>query len=80
MSNFIYGTHPSKWEDVKICTYVICKNELKHVEKWLTYNWNGGKSSEYICVLDTGSSDKKKKKFIERYSILLKCTISSKFQ
>lgn len=70
MSNFIYGTHPSKWEDVKICTYVICKNELKHVEKWLTYIWNGGKGSDYICVLDTGSSDGTYEKFIEMVKTL----------
>lgn len=44
-------------EDVKICTYVICKNELKHVRNWLTRVWCNGKGSDYICVLDTGSTD-----------------------
>lgn len=52
-----YGTHPTKWEDVKICTYAICKNELKFVDDWLENIWDYGHGSDYICVLDTGSTD-----------------------
>lgn len=57
MNNFIYGTHPKRIEDVKICTYAICKNELVHVHPWLDSVWAEGKGSDYIIVLDTGSTD-----------------------
>ena len=57
MSNFIYGTHPKFAEDVKICTYAICKDELVHVHHWLDSIWAGGNGSDYIVVLDTGSTD-----------------------
>ena len=57
MNNFIYGTHPKLIEDVKICTYAICKNEIVHVHPWLDSIWADGKGSDYIVVLDTGSTD-----------------------
>ena len=34
-----YGTHPKRWQDVKICTYAMCKNELKFVESWVKNVW-----------------------------------------
>ena len=37
----------------KICVYAICKNESKFVEKWL----ESMSESDYIVVLDTGSTD-----------------------
>ena len=37
---FELGTHPQKYQDVKICTYAMCKNELQFVETWLTNIWN----------------------------------------
>jgi len=37
----------------KICVYAICKNEEKFVDKWL----NSMQEADYICVLDTGSTD-----------------------
>ena len=37
----------------KICVYTICKNESKFVEKWL----DSMQEADYICVLDTGSTD-----------------------
>lgn len=40
-------------KDVKICVYAICKNEEKFVEKWL----ESMSEADYICVLDTGSTD-----------------------
>ena len=37
----------------KTCVYAISKNEEKFVERW----YNSIKDSDYICVLDTGSTD-----------------------
>lgn len=39
--------------NIKICVYAICKNESKFIKKWL----NSVKDADYICVLDTGSTD-----------------------
>ena len=39
---------------MKICVYAICKNEEKHVWRWL----NSARDADYICLLDTGSTDK----------------------
>lgn len=38
---------------MKICVYAIAKNESKFIERW----YNSVKEADYICVLDTGSSD-----------------------
>ena len=37
----------------KICVYAIAKNEIKFVERWV----NSVKEADYVCVLDTGSTD-----------------------
>jgi glycosyltransferase involved in cell wall biosynthesis len=37
----------------KICIYAICKNEEKFIDRW----FNSIKNADYICVLDTGSTD-----------------------
>lgn len=37
----------------KICVYAISKNEEKFVRRW----YNSIKEADYICVLDTGSTD-----------------------
>lgn len=37
----------------KICVYAICKNEAQFVERW----YESVKDADYICVLDTGSTD-----------------------
>lgn len=39
--------------EYKITVYAICKNELKFVEKWV----ENMSEADYICVLDTGSTD-----------------------
>lgn len=39
--------------DIKICVYAICKNEEKFVDRW----YDSVKGADYICVLDTGSTD-----------------------
>lgn len=45
----------------KVCVYAICKNEEKFIEKW----YSSIKEADYICVLDTGSTDNSIKKFKE---------------
>ena len=37
----------------KTCIYAICKNEEKFIRKW----YESVKESDYICILDTGSTD-----------------------
>lgn len=39
---------------MKICVYAICKNEEKFVKRWL----ESMSEADYICVLDTGSTDR----------------------
>lgn len=38
---------------MKICVYAICKNEMKFVHRW----YNSVREADYVCVLDTGSTD-----------------------
>ena len=38
---------------MKICVYAIAKNEIKFIERW----YNSVKEADYVCVLDTGSTD-----------------------
>ncbi len=38
---------------MKICVYAIAKNESKFIERW----YNSVKEADYVCVLDTGSTD-----------------------
>ena len=45
----------------KICVYAIAKNEIKFIERW----YESVKEADYICVLDTGSSDETYEKFKE---------------
>lgn len=45
----------------KICIYAICKNESKFIDKWL----ESMSEADYICVLDTGSTDDTYNKFKE---------------
>lgn len=43
----------------KVCVYAIAKNESKFIERW----YNSVKEADYVCVLDTGSSDDSFEKF-----------------
>ena len=45
---------------MKLCVYAICKNESKHVDTWVNGVIN---EADYICVLDTGSTDDTLEKF-----------------
>lgn len=44
---------PKKKKNLKIAIYAICKNELQFVDKWFMSMLE----ADYICVLDTGSTD-----------------------
>lgn len=44
---------------MKICVYAIAKNEIKFIDRW----YNSVKEADYICVLDTGSTDGSYEKF-----------------
>lgn len=41
------------FKKVKIAVYAICKNEIQNVDKWL----DSFGVADYVCVLDTGSTD-----------------------
>ena len=38
---------------MKIAVYAICKDEEKHVRRWM----DSARDADYICLLDTGSTD-----------------------
>lgn len=44
---------------MKICVYAIAKNEIKFIDRW----YNSVKEADYVCVLDTGSTDGTFEKF-----------------
>lgn len=46
--------------DKKICVYAIAKNEIKFIDRW----YNSVKEADYVCVLDTGSTDGSFEKFV----------------
>lgn len=53
---------------MKLCAYTICKNEIKHIDNWV----NGLKNEvDYICVLDTGSTDGTVEKIQEDYPYVI---------
>lgn len=45
----------------KIAVYTICKNEVSNVDKWV----NSMLEADYLCVLDTGSTDGTWERFTE---------------
>lgn len=44
---------------MKVCVYAIAKNEIKFIDRW----YNSVKEADYVCVLDTGSTDGSYEKF-----------------
>lgn len=54
---------------MKICVYAICKNEEKFVKRFL----ESMEEADYICVLDTGSTDNTVKLLKENKKVLLEC-------
>ena len=52
----------------KICVYAICKNEEKFVKRWL----ESMSEADYICVLDTGSTDNTVKLLKENNKVIVK--------
>lgn len=52
---------------MKICVYAIAKNESKFVQRW----YDSVKEADYVCVLDTGSTDDTYKK-LKKLNIITK--------
>ncbi len=50
----------------KICVYAICKNESQFVDRW----YESVKEADYVCVLDTGSTDDTVEN-LKKYNIIL---------
>lgn len=44
---------------MKICVYAIAKNEMKFIDRW----YDSVREADYVCVLDTGSTDGSYQKF-----------------
>lgn len=60
---------------MKICVYAIAKNEIKFIDRW----YNSVKEADYICVLDTGSTDGSLEKF-KSLGIIVKQKIYKNFR
>ena len=60
---------------MKICVYAIAKNESKFIERW----FNSVKEADYVCVLDTGSSDNTFEK-LQNLNIITKQKIYKSFR
>ena len=58
---------------MKIATYAICKNESKHVKRWL----EATKESDYRIILDTGSTDNTVELLSEAKNLILGSTVVS---
>lgn len=41
------------YDSIKLCVYAICKNERNRIEQWV----DCFTEADYVCVLDTGSTD-----------------------
>ena len=52
-------------DNLKVCIYTICKNEEKFIDRW----YESVKDADYICVLDTGSTDNTVEK-LKKYNII----------
>lgn len=61
---------------LKLAVYAICKNEIKNIEKWL----DNIKEADYICVLDTGSTDGTYEFLQSQSNIILKQEIIQPFR
>lgn len=60
---------------MKICVYAIAKNESKFIDRW----YNSVKEADYICVLDTGSTDDTFEK-LQNLNIITKQKTYDKFR
>lgn len=58
----------------KLAVYAICKNESQFVDKWL----DSMKEADYICVLDTGSTDDTYQKLCDRKTSYSNLIVSQK--
>ena len=47
---------------MKICVYAIAKNEEQFVDRWM----DSMREADWVCVLDTGSTDRTVEKLADR--------------
>ena len=57
---------------LKVCVYAICKNESQFVDRFM----DSMSEADYVCVLDTGSSDDTVKKLRARGAIVGETVVS----
>ena len=57
---------------MKVCVYAICKNESQFVDRFM----DSMSEADYVCVLDTGSSDDTVKKLRARGAIVGETVVS----
>lgn len=51
---------------MKICVYAIAKNEEQFVDRWM----DSMAEADWVCVLDTGSTDRTVEKLADRGAIV----------
>ena len=51
---------------MKICVYAIAKNEEQFVDRWM----DSMREADWVCVLDTGSTDRTVEKLADRGAIV----------
>lgn len=57
---------------LKVCVYAICKNESQFADRFM----DSMSEADYVCVLDTGSSDDTVKKLRARGAIVGETVVS----
>ena len=57
---------------MKICVYAIAKNEEQFVDRWM----DSMREADWVCVLDTGSTDRTVEKLADRGAIVRQEIIS----
>ena len=50
---------------MKICVYAIAKNEEQFVDRWM----DSMREADWVCVLDTGSTDRTVEKLADRGAV-----------
>ena len=51
---------------MKICVYAIAKNEEQFVDRWM----DSMREADWVCVLDTGSTDRTVEKLADRGAVV----------
>ena len=57
---------------MKICVYAIAKNEEQFVDRWM----DSMREADWVCVLDTGSTDRTVEKLADRGAVVRQEAVS----